>query len=151
MSELTVTPFPLDAKTTAALEKMFWETTDDGRQPVQAVKIDSGYVLPYVGVLRQASTHWCDWLLFRVGALDGLEADSPLLFRTDSKGLDYVPLGKVLKEDAAGEGSCKWDGCREINVDVHECDEGGMVATLRAVAAVANMAGRVAGYEGDEK
>ncbi len=145
---VSTAPYPLDEKAAANLEKMFFRPTGtEGQQPVRAILIDCGTFLPYVGVLRQASGHWCDWLLFRGAARDGTSDDSPLWFRTER---DFGPLSQVEKSDAAADGSCKWDGCREVNVNVHECDSGGMAATLRAVAFIADEAARVAGYEGDE-
>lgn len=90
----------------------------------------------YIGVLRVVGTTWCDFALFSVSGHES-ENWNRLFFGDCTR---MVPLGEVALDDAAASGHAKWDGCREVRMDVHECDDEGMALTFEATAALVRMA-----------
>ena len=115
------------------LAALFFVTDQPTR--VSATLFEAGY-RRYVGVLRVVGTTWCDFALFSVsGQEEG--GWSQMVFGDCTR---MVPLGDVGPDDAAASGYGKWDGCREVRMDVHECDDDGMAATFDAAAALVGMA-----------
>ena len=93
----------------------------------------------YIGVLRVVGTTWCDFALFSVSGHENGDWDQ-MVFGDCTR---MVPLGEVVIDDAAASGYCKWDGCREVRMDVHECDDEGMALTFDATASLVALAARL--------
>ena len=112
---------------------LFFETTDE--TSASAVLFEEGW-RRYIGVLRVVGTTWCDFALFSVSGHESGGWDQ-MVFGDCTR---MVPLGEVAMDDATASGYGKWDGCREVRMDVHECDDEGMAWTFEATAALVRMA-----------
>ena len=137
-----VSDYPLSGSQEQHLADLFFKPHDGEQSAVRAKRItyegkaEFGWL-----VVFRPKKYWCDYLMFSVSTTD---EGGILLFDCCQKEID-----KLAEDDADASGFCKWDGCREINVDTHGCCDGDTEEFLRALAVTVAMASRMAGYEGD--
>ena len=137
-----VSDYPLSGSQEQHLADLFFKPRNPEPRRISAVRVtyDGKPEFGWLSVFRRASS-WCDYLMFSVSTTD---EGGILLFDCCQKEID-----KLAEDDADASGFCKWDGCREINVDTHGCCDGDTEEFLRALAVTVAMASRMAGYEGD--
>ena len=139
-----VSDYPLSGSQEQHLSGLFYSYSSDepSRMVASRITYDGRSEFGWL-VVFNPKKYWCDYKMFSISTTD---ESGLLLFDNCQKEIDKLTVG-----DADADGFCKWDGCREINVDIHGCCDGDTEEFLRALAVTVAMASRMAGYEGDRE